>query len=147
MVDETSRKVLMEYLRDSRQSYREIARNIGVSGGTVTNRTKDLEDSKVIQKYTIQIDYEKLGYELTAIIDIMISDGMDKEIGTEIAKINNALSVYNVTGDSDIHVVGKFRSRKELSDFIHNIDKMAHVVRTKTSVVLNVLKESSSLVP
>ena len=65
MVDETSQKVLEEYLQDSRQSFREVARKIGISSGTVANRIKDLEEKEIIKKYTTQLDYEKLGYEKT----------------------------------------------------------------------------------
>jgi len=81
MVDETSQKVLEEYLRDSRQSFREVARKIGISSGTVANRIKDLEDEGIIKKYTTQLDYEKLGYELTAISEIIVSEGMMIEVG------------------------------------------------------------------
>ena len=52
-----------------------------------------------------------------------------------------------MTGDSDILVIAKFRARSELSDFTKTILKMPHVVRTKTHVVLNTLKEDPTLVP
>jgi DNA-binding Lrp family transcriptional regulator len=147
MVDETSQKVLEEYLQDSRQSFREVARKIGISSGTVANRIKDLEETGVIKKYTTQLDYEKLGYELTAITEIIVSEGMMIEVGNEISTIRNAINVYNVTGDSDILVIAKFRTRQELSDFTKTILKMSHVVRTKTHVVLNTLKEDPMLIP
>jgi DNA-binding Lrp family transcriptional regulator len=147
MVDETSKRVIEEYLRDSRQSFREVARKIGVSRGTVASRIKDLEETGVIKKYTTQLDYEKLGYELTAVTEIIISEGMMIEVGKEIAKIKQALGVYNVTGDSDIHVIAKFKSRQELSDFTKTILKRPYVVRTKTHVVLNSLKEDFNLFP
>jgi DNA-binding Lrp family transcriptional regulator len=147
MVDETSQKVLKEYLRDSRQSFREVARKIGVSSGTVANRIKELEKIGIIKKYSAQLEYEKLGYELTAITEIIIAEGMMIEVGNDIAKIKNAISVYNVTGDSDILVIAKFRTRQDLSDFTKTILKMPHVVRTKTHVVLNTLKEDPTLIP
>jgi Lrp/AsnC family transcriptional regulator for asnA, asnC and gidA len=147
MVDEVSEKVLEEYLLDSRQSFREVARKIGVSSGTVASRIKDMEETGVIKKYTTQLDYEKLGYELTAVTEIIVSEGMMMEVGNEISKIRQAISVYNVTGDSDILVIAKFKSRQTLSDFTKTILKMPHVVRTKTHVVLNTLKEDNTLTP
>jgi DNA-binding Lrp family transcriptional regulator len=147
MVDETSKRVIEEYLRDSRQSFREVARKIGVSSGTVASRIKDLEETGVIKKYTTQLDYEKLGYELTAVTEIIISEGMMIEVGKEIAKIKQAIGVYNVTGDSDILVIAKFKSRQELSDFTKTILKRPYVVRTKTHVVLKSLKEDFNLFP
>jgi DNA-binding Lrp family transcriptional regulator len=147
MVDETSKKVLEEYLKDSTQSFREIARKIGVSSGTVASRVKDMEEKGIIKKYTTLLDYEKLGYELTAVTEIIVSEGMMIEVGENISNIRQTIGVYNVTGDSDILVIAKFKSRQDLSDFTKTILKMAHVVRTRTHVVLNTLKEEQSLSP
>ena len=50
VLDKTDEQVLTEVLRDSRQSYREIARRIGVSPGTVVSRVRDMEEKKIISK-------------------------------------------------------------------------------------------------
>ena len=147
MIDETSRKVLAEYLQDSRQSFREVARKIGISSGTVASRIKEMEEKGVSKKYTTLLNYEKLGFELTAVTEITVSEGMMIEVGNEISKIDHTVGVYNVTGDSDILVIAKFRSRAALSDFTKTILKLEHVVRTKTHVVLNTLKEDYGILP
>ncbi len=147
MSDDISAKVLEEYLRDSRQSIREVARKIGVSSGTVASRLREMEDAGVIRRYAAVLDYEKLGYELTAITEVTISDGRMIEVGEAIAKMSQATGVYNVTGDSDIMVVGKFRNRRELSDFTKKLLTVPHVERTKTHLVLNTMKEDFSLIP
>lgn len=146
-MDETALRVLEEYVRDSRQSYREIARRLGISSGTVASRAKELEEKGIIEKYTVQLNHEKLGYELTAITEIIISEGMMLEVGEEISKISGALRVYNITGDADILVVARFKTRSQLSDFTKKITKMRYVVRTKTHVVLNTIKDDVSLLP
>lgn len=147
MSDDISAKVLEEYLRDSRQSIREVARKIGVSSGTVASRLREMEDAGVIRRYAAVLDYEKLGYELTAVTEITVSEGKMIEVGEAIAKMSQATGVYNVTGDSDIMVVGKFRNRKELSDFTKKLLTIPHVERTKTHLVLNTMKEDFSLIP
>jgi DNA-binding Lrp family transcriptional regulator len=145
--DETSNKVLSEYLSDSRQSYREVAKKVGVSSGTVASRVRELEERGIVRRYTLLLDYEKLGYELTAITEIIVSGGKMLNIGEEIAKMGQTCGVYNITGDSDIMVVGKFKTRKELSDFTKKILTIPNVERTKTHLVLNTLKEDFSLLP
>jgi DNA-binding Lrp family transcriptional regulator len=147
MIDETSKKVLAEYLQDSRQSFREVARKIGISSGTVASRIKEMEENGVIKKYTTLLNYEKLGFELTAVTEVTVSEGMMIEVGKEISKIDHTVGVYNVTGDSDILVIAKFRSRASLSDFTKTILKLENVVRTKTHVVLNTLKEDYGILP
>ena len=147
MSDETSNKVLSEYLSDSRQSYREVAKKVGVSSGTVASRVRELEERGIVRRYTLLLDYEKLGYELTTITEIVVSGGKMLDVGEEIAKMGQTCGVYNITGDSDIMVVGKFKTRKELSDFTKKILTIPNVERTKTHLVLNTLKEDFSLLP
>jgi len=145
MIDETSLNVLRALLRDARLSFREVARRIGVSSGTVATRVRDLERNGVIKKYTVQLDHEKMGYELTAITEVIISGGMMMEVGEKIAAHPETTGVYNVTGESDIMVIAKFKTRQKLSDFTKNITKMPHVERTETHIVLNTLKEDNGL--
>jgi len=145
--DDISARVLGEYLRDSRQSIREVARKVGVSSGTVASRLKEMEDAGVIRRYSAILDYEKLGYELTAITEVTVSDGKMIEVCETIAKMKQATGVYNVTGDADIMIVGKFKTRKELSDFTKTLLTIPHVLRTKTHLVLNTMKEDFSVIP
>jgi DNA-binding Lrp family transcriptional regulator len=147
VLDDVSVKVLDEYLRDSRQSIREVARKVGVSSGTVASRLKEMEEAGIIRRYSAILDYEKLGYELTAITEITVSDGKMIDVGEAIAKLSQATGVYNITGDSDLMIVGKFRTRKELSDFTKKTLTIPHVLRTKTHVVLNTLKEDFGVIP
>jgi DNA-binding Lrp family transcriptional regulator len=145
VLDKTDVQVLTEVLRDSRQSYREIARNIGVSPGTVVSRVRDMEEKKIISKYTAQVDFEKLGYDLTVVTEITISSGMVFEAGLEITNMRESCAIYNVTGDSDVMVIAKFRNRDELSNFTKALLKIPNVERTKTHLVLNTLKEDFNI--
>lgn len=144
-MNEIDEKILGEYLRDSQQSYREIARKLGVSAGTVVSRTRKLEKEGVIKGYTVQLDYEKLGYDLTVITEVTVSKGEIKDVGAEITKLKQACAVYNVTGESDVMVIAKFKTRKELSDFTKRILKIPNVERTNTHLVLITLKEDFRL--
>ena len=145
VLDKTDEKVLTEILRDSRQSYREIARRIGVSPGTVVSRVRDMEEKKIISKYTALVDFEKLGYDLTVVTEVTISNGMVFEAGIEITKMRQSCAIYNVTGDSDVMVIAKFRNREELSNFTKALLKIPNVERTKTHLVLNTLKEDFNI--
>jgi DNA-binding Lrp family transcriptional regulator len=145
--DDVTARVLDEYLKDSRQSIREVARKVGVSSGTVASRLREMEETGVIRRYSAILDYEKLGYELTAITEVTVSDGKMIEVCETVAKMNQATGVYNVTGDADIMIIGKFKNRKELSDFTKKLLTIPHVQRTKTHLVLNTMKEDFSVIP
>ncbi|MBU0894795.1 MAG: Lrp/AsnC family transcriptional regulator [Nanoarchaeota archaeon] len=75
--DEKDRLILFELLQDCRQSLSKIAKAVNLPQQTVSYRIKRLEKSKVIKKYTININYSKLGYRRhTLYLDV-------KEISTE----------------------------------------------------------------
>ena len=145
MIDEMDEKILKEYLVDSRRSFGEIARILKISPGTVVSRIRDLEEKGIITKYTAQIDYEKLGYELTVISEITVSMGMTEEVGREVTRIKGTCAIYNVTGDSDMMVIAKFKGREDLSSFTKRVLKIENVERTKTHLALITLKEDFNI--
>ena len=140
-LDEIDRKLLIELLMNSKRSFREIAKSIGVSPATVINHIKRLESGGVIHDYSVRLDHERLGYELTVVTEIIVSKGKLLETDAEIAKISNVCAVYDITGETDAMVVAKFKSRSDLSDFTKKLLSMPYVERTNTHVVLTTVKE------
>jgi len=140
-LDETDVKILKMLLSDARLSSRKIARKTGVSTGTVLSRMKKMEQTGIIKEYSAVVDHEKLGYELTAVIEITVSKGKLFEMAKEVAKVPNVCCVYNVTGLTDAMVIAKFRKREELSSFTKYLLTLPSVERTNTHVVLTTMKE------
>jgi DNA-binding Lrp family transcriptional regulator len=126
---------------DSRKSFRNIADELGIAVGTAYNRVKSLEASGVLKKYTTIVDPTRLGYGLTAIILIQAEGKHLAEVETEIAQLADTICVYDITGDFDMAVIARFKSRDMLDKFIKGILRTSHVIRTVTNVALNVIKE------
>ncbi|MET1125052.1 MAG: Lrp/AsnC family transcriptional regulator [Archaeoglobaceae archaeon] len=141
-IDSTDIKILQILQEDARKSLREIAERVGVAEGTVYNRINKLKKLGVIKNFIPVIDYSKLGYDLTAVVGIVAEGGHLVEIEEEIARCGNVTAVYDVTGEFDILVVARFRSREELNDFVKKLGGMENVKKTYTMLVLNVVKES-----
>jgi DNA-binding Lrp family transcriptional regulator len=144
-IDDTDVAILKELQEDSKTSYRDIAKRLGLSVGTVHNRVKKMMDIGVIKSFAAVLNPEKLGFDLTAIILMQVDGGHIVEIEKIISKSRSVIAVYDTTGDYDIIVVAKFRSREELNDFIKETLKMPYVKRSVTSIVLNVVKEDLRL--
>jgi DNA-binding Lrp family transcriptional regulator len=145
-LDEIDKKILAELLTNSNRSNREIARAIGVSAATVINHIQRLESAGVITDYTIMLDFERLGFELTVIMEVTVSRGKLLETQEEIAKLPYVCGVYDVTGEIDSIVIAKFRNRRELSEFPKDLLSMEFVERTNTHVVLNTVKEDFRMI-
>ena len=145
-LDETDVKILKVLVLNARVSSRQIAQKLGISTGTVLARIEKLEKTGIIKGYSALIDHEKLGYELTVIIEITVSKGKLLELEAEIAKFQNVCCVYDVTGLTDAMIIAKFKSRKELSEFTKKLLKMPFVERTNTHLVLTTVKEDFRII-
>ena len=144
-LNETDKKILKNLLEDARFSSRQIAKNVGVSVGTVLSRIKKMEDDGLIKGYAVILDHEKLGYELTVVTEITVSKGRLTEMENEIAKIPNVCGVYDVTGLTDAVIIAKFRSREDLGRFTKQLLALPFIERTNTHVALATVKENFRL--
>lgn len=146
ILDDLDREILAQLLKDSRQSHRSIARKLGVAVTTVINRVQKMIDLGIIKDYTVNIDYEALGYELTVLTEITVSKGRLLDMENEIAKLPYVCAVYDITGLTDAMVIAKFKNRKDLSEFTKGLLSMQFVERSNTHVVLTTIKEDFTLV-
>lgn len=139
-IDELDKAILKILLTDGSTSSRTIAENLNKSPTTILNRMKKLKEH-FIKDEGILLNSEALGYEWTVIIEVLVSKG--KLVATEeaIAKLPNAIAVYDVTGQTDIIVIGKFRNRNEISQFTKTLLAMEYVDRTISHIALNTVKE------
>jgi len=143
--DETDEKILKNLMVDARLSARQLALRLGMSTVTVLSRIKKLEKAKIILGYTAIIDHEKLGYSLTAIIEIVAKNDKILEIEDKISKFENVCGVYDITGSTDTLIIAKFKERSELSTFVKELAAISNVENTITHVVLNTAKEDFRL--
>jgi DNA-binding Lrp family transcriptional regulator len=144
-LNETDIKILKNLLEDARFSSRQIAKNVGVSVGTVLSRIKKMEEDGLIRGYAVILDHEKLGYELTVVTEITVSKGRLVEMEQEIAKMPGVCGVYDVTGLTDAVIIAKFKSREELGRFTKQLLALPYIERTNTHVALTTVKENFRL--
>jgi len=144
-LDELDKRILALLQENGKTGYREMAKTLGTNPSTVFNRVRTLENQRVIKKYSAILDPESLGYDLTAIIFIRANGPHIIDIEKELASMSEVMMVYDITGDYDILVMGKFKNRDELNKFVKKVLAMPNIERTLTNLVLNVIKEDLSL--
>ncbi len=145
ILDKTDMRILKNLLVDARLSSRQLALKLGLSTVTILTRLKKMEQEKIIKGYTAVINHEKLGYDLTAIIEIYTKKGKMVEVEQDISTLENVCAVYDVTGESDSVIVAKFKNRDELSKFVKELSSRPNIDKTVTNVVLNTVKEDFRL--
>ncbi|MWG34672.1 HTH-type transcriptional regulator Lrp [Halomarina oriensis] len=134
-------KLVNALLTDGRASLRSLAEELGVSVTTVSNHLKDLESSGVIEGYAPIVDYDALGYDVTAVVQLKVEGNAITEVTEVLRDAKQMVSVYEVTGDHDIVAIGKFRDTDDMNRQIKELLHDANVKESNTSVVLNTVSE------
>jgi len=135
------RKLVNALLGDGRASLRSLAEDLDVSVTTVSNHLSDLEEDGIIRGYTPKVDYDALGYDVTAILQLKVEGSGLREVTEELTEHRQMVSVYEVTGDHDIVAVGKFADTDDMNDAIKTLLNNPDIKESNTSVVLNSAKE------
>jgi DNA-binding Lrp family transcriptional regulator len=124
-------------LADGRASLRSLAEDLDVSVTTVSNHLSDLEEEGVIEGYVPIVDYEEVGYDVTAIIQLKVEGNALPDITDRLEERKQVVSVYEVTGDYDIIAVAKFEDTDDMNDEIKSVLTDPDVNESNTSVVLD----------
>ncbi len=141
IIDNKDKTILNVLLENSRLSFREIAKKTSMSTATVMHRVHALEKEKIIDRYSSHLDYEKLGYDITIIVEMQVSKGKLEQVEKKIALHPNVVAVYDVTGAFDVVIIAKFKNRKLMDAFLKHIQTFDFVLRTNTQLVLKTMKE------
>ncbi|MEM2985076.1 MAG: Lrp/AsnC family transcriptional regulator [Candidatus Jordarchaeaceae archaeon] len=142
VLDELDKKIVELLSADSRLSYREIAKKLGVSHINVSSRIKKLEDEKIIRGYTVILDPEYLNlYSLCIRISAKTGANL-ATVGREIASLPRVYVVLRVSGDCDLLVLGMCKDRQEALDLISKISSIKGIEKVESHVVLETIKLS-----
>jgi len=135
-IDEMDKKILRELTKDSRKSTRELSKIIGVSPPTISARISKLEEYKIIERYTIEVNPENVGYDVLVEFGFNAPQDKIEEIAEAIRNYEEVHNLYLVTGDHDLTCRGIFKDLKELEKFMSEKIFPLGISRSDTSIVL-----------
>ena len=135
-------KLVNELLGDGRASLRSLAETLDVSVTTVSNHLSDLEEADVIEGYSPIVNYENIGYDVTAIIHLKVEGNALPDITDRLDGHKQMISVYEVTGNYDIVAIGKFKDTDGMNDQIKTLLTDPDIKESNTSGVLNATSEN-----
>ena len=134
MVDEVDLKILELLKENSRSTYVEIGKTLGLSEGTVRNRVQALTESGVIKKFTLEVS---LSVGVRALIMISVDPQKPTlEISDKVLKLPGVEKIYEVTGEYDVVTVVSSSSIEGLNQTVEAIRVIEGVERTNTIIVL-----------
>ncbi|MFH1222155.1 MAG: Lrp/AsnC family transcriptional regulator [Candidatus Micrarchaeota archaeon] len=147
--DDLDIKILRELREDSKQSYKKLSEKLKTHPNTLMQRIKKLEKDGVIKKYSVEVDYRKLGLEFRAIVILRtrtVKVTTPKEFD-HITRMPQVIALYGTAGQYDAMAIVEVHTMKELTEVIGRIQDTPGVVRTSTYLILSTYKHSSDYNP
>ncbi|MCC0641989.1 Lrp/AsnC family transcriptional regulator [Clostridioides sp. ES-S-0190-01] len=142
-MDEIDLKIINSLKKNSRASTSEISRQVNLSIPAVSERIKKIEQSNIIQKYTIQINREKTKYKLLAFV--FINTDLSKsieEFKKTMLEYDTVLECHHISGEYDYLIKVLAEDTNELEEFISiTLKKIRGIQKANTTIVLSTIKE------
>jgi Lrp/AsnC family transcriptional regulator for asnA, asnC and gidA len=145
-MDELDRKIIEILQLDGRASNARIAREVGVSEGTVRRRLRRLIQDNVVKIIAVP-NLDKMGYSTAALIGLQTAPGQLDGVADAIADMKEVHYVAITTGAFDVFAWVGMTSTEELGVFLRTkIGTIPGVTRTETFVNLTIKKRTYGLI-
>lgn len=147
-LDKIDLHILQRMQANARISNVDLARELEMAPSAVLERVKKLEQRNVITQYTTNINPIFLDQKLLAFIFIKATDGLGcTTTGQALAKIPEVQEVHNVAGEDCYLVKIRTNDSSSLMTLMRDkLSKIPNIVSTKTTIVLETVKEEQKLV-
>jgi Lrp/AsnC family leucine-responsive transcriptional regulator len=137
-MDSVDRSILDALRANARATYAELAREVGLSAPAVHERVSKLESAGVITGYHAAVAPESLGYSMSALVGVFLSDTADEdEVAGNIAALSAIEDCWFVAGEESFVVKVRVPDIGGLERAIRGLSKIAGVSRTRSTVVLS----------
>ena len=144
-IDETSLKILGLLQENVRMSFTEIGQKIGMTSSSVKERVQRMEESGIIDKYSVKINNDKFGYPITAITLWKCADAYipkEQMLVDILKKYPQVLEVLRITGKNDFMVKFCAKTMEECKEIT---DKLGRYGQIETSFVVTSFVNNSSI--
>ena len=142
LLDDVNLRIMDMLGRDSSTPFVEIAKQIGISDATVHIRVRRLISEGVINKFTISVDNDLLGYDHLAFIGINVQPGFADEPIDGLSNLEEVLEIHEMHGTFDLLLKIRAKDLEQMRDVVENkIGKLPRILETELMTVLKTKKE------
>lgn len=119
-LDKIDRHILSLLHENSRISYTDIGKEIGISRVAVQTRVNTLFENGIIEKFTTVINPTKVGKTVSAFFNVDVEPQYLESVANTLADDPAVTSLYHMTGPSKLHMHGIFIDNQEMESFLTN---------------------------
>lgn len=131
---------------DCKTPLAELGKKVGLSAPSVMERLRKLEQSGVIEAYTVRVNARGVGLDVTAFVGVSLTSPKHIDIFERAVKsLDEVLECHHVTGAHTLLLKVKTRNTASLEKLIRQLRDIDGATRTETMVVLSTGKEDTTL--
>jgi len=149
MFDDTDKKLLSYLQADSKQTNKELSNKLNLSVTAVYERIKKLEREGVISKYVALIDKKSVDKAFVTFCSIkLIQHSKDYVVKfeKEVAKLNEVLECYHISGDYDYLLKVIVADMDEFREFmVKKLTTISHIGSTQSAFMINEVKHTTAI--
>lgn len=136
MLDAKDWQLLELLQKDARMGYAQLGRHVGLSPPAAAERVKRLEDAGVIRGYRAELDPQRLGYVIEAVIRLRCDGSVCGSIGPALAEIPEIIDYRRLAGEDSGSLRVLAMSVSHLEAVLDRIVRFHPSISTTTLVVL-----------
>jgi Lrp/AsnC family transcriptional regulator for asnA, asnC and gidA len=145
VLDNVNLQILDILVKDSSTPFVQIAKQIGISDATVHLRIRKLKDQGIINKFTICLNNNILGFDLLAFAGINIRPGVADQVIEGLSNLDEVLEVHELHNKFDLFLKIRAKDLNHMRDIIENkIRVLPNILETELMTVLKTNKEEQS---
>ena len=142
MIDKRDKKILVELLKDGRESFADLAKKCKMTRQSIFSRIKSLKRKGIIKNFTVNLDQQKLGLNIRAYILISADPlGKFRERATKtLMQLPQVSQIHVLFGRFDFLVEVLVKDINELSSLLSKIHEIEMINKTETMIVYENIK-------
>lgn len=139
-IDILDMKIIKALQTDARKPIVRLAREVGANEATVRRRIDKLLKEGIIERFTVVLDYHKLGRVIKAFIGLRVQPAKLREIVDHLSKHPDVQVLYRTSGDTDIFAEVIFEKMEDLNEFLEIELNLEGILGTTVTIVIGPYK-------
>ncbi|RLG89018.1 MAG: AsnC family transcriptional regulator [Thermoprotei archaeon] len=145
-IDELDIKILNALLRNSRISYRRLARELSIGESTVYSRINKLINLGILKGFTVIVDYERAGLGVEAFVEVKVKPKDLSDVINQLREAKGVIAIYEVSGEYPLLLRIAAKSNEELVRIIDELGNLESILDINIKYVLRKYENPQSLI-
>ncbi len=133
-------KIIKSLQTDARKPIVRVAKEVNANEATVRRRIQKLLREGIIERFTVVLDYHKLGRIIKAFIGLRVQPAKLREIVDHLSKHPDIQVLYRTSGDTDIFAEVIFEKMEDLNEFLEEELRLEGILGTIVTIVIGPYK-------